>query len=473
MSPSPALVWLRRDLRVSDHGPLQAAIKAHGGNVIPVYVLSSWQGAHRWTGEPRQRFLCGCLDSLAKNLEQLGGRLILRTGDAVVALDQLIVETGATAIYFHRDPDPFGRAMEAKVAAMATGRGLEVHGSWEVSVHPPGLVLNGEGKPYRVYSPFGRAWNKVEIGTPLARPTKLSTPAGLRSDAMPDMSRWGLSTDPGVQILEPGERSARHRLKDFLAGPAARYADDRNTPLGRTTSRLSQDLRFGTLSAREVVVRAREQGREQPAAARSSIDKFVAEVVWRDFYLQLLWHFPELLEQEFNPDFRGLPWRYDEASFRRWSEGETGFPFVDAGMRELNATGFMHNRMRMVVAMFLTKDLHLDWRLGESLFMQRLVDGDIASNNGGWQWSAGCGADAAPYFRIQNPWTQGSRYDTDADYIKQWVPELKDVPAAELHRAPVEGSRFAKDYPPPMVDHAQERDETLRIFSEHLAKTRG
>ncbi len=472
MSAKPAIVWLRRDLRVTDHGPLQAAVKAHGGNVVPTYVTSVWNGVHRWTGEPRQRFLCGCLASLAQNLEQLGGRLILRAGRADAALEQLIEDTGATAIYCHRDPDPFGRAMEVKVAAMAKRRGVEVHGSWEVSVHPPEVVLNGEGKPYRVYSPFGRAWNKLELGAPLAQPTRLTTPAGLRSDPLPDVTHWGLTVDPVVRILEPGERHARLRLKVFLGGAAARYAVDRNTPSGQTTSRLSQDLRFGTLSAREVVVRARAHGRELSAAARSSIDKFVAEVVWRDFYLQLLWHFPEVLGQEFNPDFRGLRWRRDEAAFRRWCAGETGFPFVDAGLRELNATGFMHNRVRMVVSMFLTKDLHLDWRLGESYFMQRLVDGDISSNNGGWQWSAGCGADAAPYFRIQNPWTQGSRYDADAAYIKQWVPELKDVPAAKLHRPPEPGSRFAKDYPPPMVDHAQERDETLRIFSEHLAKTR-
>ena len=472
MSAPPAIVWLRHDLRVTDHGPLHTAVKAHGGNVIPIFVMSSWTGAHRWTGEPRQRFLCGCLDSLAMNLEQLGGRLILRTGDAAEELDQLMEEAGATSIYYHRDPDPFGRAMEAKVTAVAKRRGVDLHGSWDVNVHPPELVLNGEGKPYRVYSPFGRAWNKVKIGAPLARPSKLATPVGLRSDPLPDVSHWGLKTDAKIRILEPGERQARRRLRDFLAGPAARYSDGRNTPFGQTTSRLSQDLRFGTVSARDVVVRAREHGRGQPAAARSSIDKFVAEVVWRDFYLQLLWHFPEVLEQEFNADYRGLPWRHDDAAFRCWCSGETGFPFVDAGMRELNATGFMHNRVRMVVSMFLTKDLHLDWRLGESYFMQRLVDGEIASNNGGWQWSAGCGADAAPYFRIQNPWTQGGRYDADAAYIKQWVPELKDVPSAKLHQPPESGSRFAKDYPPPMVDHAQERDETMRIYSEHLAKTR-
>jgi deoxyribodipyrimidine photo-lyase len=472
MAVSPAIVWFRRDLRVSDHAPLRAALKAHDGNIIPLYIVSTWQHAHRWTGEPRQRFLCGCLASLANNLESLGGRLIVRAGVANQVLDHLIEETGATALYFHRDPDPYGRAQEEKVATVAKRRGVEIHGSWGISLHPPEAVLTGEGKSYRVYSPFGRAWNKLPISKPLARPAKISTPSKLHSKPIPDVSHWGLVSDPRVEVIEPGERAARQRMKKFLGPVAEKYADDRNTPAGRTSSRLSQDLRFGTLSARELVTRAREYSHGLSAAARGSVDKFIAEVAWRDFHLQLLWHFPEVLEQEFNPDFRGVAWKRDDASFARWCAWKTGYPFVDAGMRELNATGFMHNRVRMVVSMFLTKDLHLDWRMGESYFMQRLVDGEIASNNGGWQWSAGCGADAAPYFRIQNPWLQGGRYDAGGDYIKQWVSELKDVAAAKLHAPPASGSRLAKNYPPPMVDHAVERDETMRIFNEQLGKTR-
>jgi len=199
----------------------------------------------------------------------------------------------------------------------------------------------------------------------------------------------------------------------------------------------------------------------------SKIQKYIKELVWRDFYMQILWHYPEALKYEFNPSWRGLPWAEAGELFEAWKEGRTGFPIIDAGIREMLQTGFMHNRVRMIVAMFLTKDLHIDWRLGESFFMQHLVDGEIASNNGGWQWSAGTGADAAPYFRIQNPWTQSKRYDPQGEYIKRWVPELKGVPPKKLLEAPTDGRPIAKDYPAPIVDHSTERDRTLAIFKAH------
>jgi deoxyribodipyrimidine photo-lyase len=201
------------------------------------------------------------------------------------------------------------------------------------------------------------------------------------------------------------------------------------------------------------------------------VQKWIAELAWREFYMQVLWHFPAVLEHEFDPKFRGLPWEWDEGKFARWKEGTTGFPIVDAGMRELAATGFMHNRVRMITAMFLTKDLHLDWRMGERYFMQALADGEIASNNGGWQWSAGTGADAAPYFRIQNPWTQAKRFDPEGRYIRRWVPELRDAPAASLFAPPETGGLFGARYPRPMVDHAVERDRTLAIFQRHKEET--
>ena len=355
---------------------------------------------------------------------------------------------------------------------MAKRRGVAAHGFWGISVHSPESVLTAEGKSFRVFSPFARAWNKLTVAEPLARPARLTTRDDVQSEPLPSVAHWGLVSDPDVEVIAPGERAARLRLKKFLGAPAKRYGTERDTPFGQNSSRLSQDLRFGTISAREVVVQARKFGRGLTAQARGGIDKFIAEVAWRDFYLQLLWYFPEVLEREFNADFRGLPWRRDDQAFARWSSGETGFPLVDAGMRELRATGFMHNRARMVVSMFLTKDLHVDWRAGERHFMQWLVDGDIASNNGGWQWSAGCGADAAPYFRIQNPWLQSRRYDRGGGYIKRWIPELRDVPVERLHAPPEPGVRVARNYPPPMVDHAAERDETLRIFTTHLARAR-
>ncbi len=205
-----------------------------------------------------------------------------------------------------------------------------------------------------------------------------------------------------------------------------------------------------------------------PATARSNAQKYLGELIWREFYMAVLWHFPNVLEAEFNPKHRGMSWPGKKEHFERWCEGQTGFPIVDAAMRQLNETGFMHNRARMIVAMFLTKDLHLDWRLGESYFMQQLTDGEIASNNGGWQWSAGTGADAAPYFRIQNPWSQTGRFDADGEYIKRWVPELRDVAPEKFQEAPKSGS-IARGYPFPIVDHSEAREKTLQLFKSHTA----
>jgi deoxyribodipyrimidine photo-lyase len=209
---------------------------------------------------------------------------------------------------------------------------------------------------------------------------------------------------------------------------------------------------------------------EANSSGRKSIDVFIKELAWREFYFAILHYFPEVLDKEFNPDWRGLWWAEPGEHFEAWKEGHTGFPIVDAGMRELLATGFMHNRVRMITAMFLTKDLHIDWRLGESFFMQHLTDGEIASNNGGWQWSAGTGADAAPFFRIQNPWTQAARYDADGGYIRRWVPELAAVDAKKLHTPPKNGGSVAPGYPAPIVDHKTERERTLEIFKRHRAK---
>jgi deoxyribodipyrimidine photo-lyase len=238
----------------------------------------------------------------------------------------------------------------------------------------------------------------------------------------------------------------------------------RDIPASEGTSRLSQDLRHGTLSIREIFSKCRGVSEKATAAQRRSVEIFINELVWREFYFQALWHWPELLQQEFLPERRGMQWKPGGEALDRWRAGQTGFPIVDAGMRQMKATGFMHNRVRMIVAMFLTKDLHIDWRAGEQWFMQRLVDGEIASNNGGWQWSASTGADAAPYFRIQNPWSQTKRYDPDGDYIRRWVPELRDAPAVKFTAPPTPGLALARGYPLPMVDHAAERDHALEMY---------
>ena len=459
----PVIHWFRRDLRITDNTALAAACKS-AETVVPVYIASEWNEKHRWTGAARQEFLCGCIASLSQNISAIGGQLIIRRGSADEEFERLAVETRASSIYFNRDPDPFGRTTEEHVEKMARRLGLKVHGFKDAAIHERSEILTSTGGPYRVFTPYFNAWMRAEKSPVQAAIRKLHTPAHTKSMPLPSLEDWRLKST--ANIPETGEKAARKRLAEFLRGPVLVYGANRDIPSGRNTSCLSADLRHGTLSIREIHAKCTGLAKEVTAAGRKSIFTFIKELAWREFYMQILWHFPEVLEHEFNPKHRHLKWKKASADFRRWCDGETGFPIVDAGMRQLNATGFMHNRLRMIVAMFLTKDLHIDWRHGERYFMQRLIDGEIATNTGGWQWSAGTGADAAPYFRIQNPWSQSARFDPEGKYIKQWVPELRDVDAAKLAKAPEAGGRLTKNYPPPMVDHAAERNVTLEMFAQ-------
>ena len=454
---STAIHWFRRDLRLTDNTALNAALAAHDC-VVPVFILSEWQGEHRWTGAPRQEFLCGCLASLAKNLEAKGGRLIIRQGAADRVLNELVRETRAEAIYFNRDPDPFGREMEAKVAR----QGVPIHAHRDAAIHERNEVLTATGTPYRVFTPYARSWSKLDKPAQGRALSKIATPPTVPGLPLPTLATWGLAST--ARIIEPGEATARKRLARFLDGPVFAYAQCRDFAGAEGTSQLSQDLRHGTLSIREIHARCVEAAEKAGPLERRSVQVFINELIWREFYMQVLWHWPEVLDAEFQEEYRGLPWEAGGDALARWCAGQTGFPIVDAGMRQLAAAGTMHNRLRMIVAMFLTKDLHIDWREGESWFMRHLVDGEIASNNGGWQWSASTGTDAAPYFRIQNPWSQTKRYDPDGAFIKRWVPELRDVAAAKLCAPPPDGESVARGYPRPMVDHHAERERALEMY---------
>ena len=460
--PRTVLHWFRRDLRLTDNTALHAAAKT-AEQVIPVYILSDWQQQHGWTGPNRQQFLCGNLAALAKNLETLGGRLIIRCGRADAEIERLICETQASAVYFNRDYDPYGRAMEQKVREVCMRLGIECHAHKDSVLHEPDEVLTLSGQPYRVYTPYSKNWLALDKHAPQGHITALGPQADekVMSLPLPTLTHWQLPACT-AQIPAAGERAARERLKRFIdTGILQGYTANRNTPAGQTTSMLSQDLRYGLISIRELY---------QRCANIEKASTYIKELAWREFYFAILWFYPNVFDEEFAPDWRGLPWPGSDADFQRWATGTTGFPIVDAGMRQLLQTGLMHNRLRMITAMFLTKDLHCHWRLGEAFFMQHLVDGENASNNGGWQWSAGTGADAAPYFRIQNPWLQSSRFDPEGVYIKQWVPELRDVPAPLLHEPPKPGLRLAPGYVLPMVDHHTERDRCLAIFAKHKAE---
>ena len=462
-----AIVWFRRDLRVADNAALASAA-ARAASVIPVYVLSSWKGTHRWTGANRQQFLCGCLASLSQNLCAIGGRLVIRRGGVLEELQKLVRETQAQAVFFNRDPDPFGRRIEDELAVLGRETGLEIVGCKDVSIHERDEVLTSSGEPFRVFTPYARAWAKLAKARANGRVRNLRAKGAVFSLPLPSLETWGLK--PEAEVLEAGENAARARMKGFLGCGLADYGTCRNALARPFTSRLSQDLRFGLLSIRELFHKCQERETEFSANGRKSAQKFISELIWREFYLSILWHFPEVLDMEFNPKFRGMEWPGKRENFERWCTGETGFPIVDAAMRQLNQTGYMPNRARMIVAMFLTKDLLLDWRLGESYFMRKLTDGEIASNNGGWQWSAGTGADASPYFRILNPWTQTARHDPAGDYIRKWIPELRDVPPEKLAEPPGSRQRLAKDYPTPIVDHARVREKALALFGRAKVK---
>jgi len=433
--------------------------------VIPVYILSSWKKQHAWTGPNRQHFLCGCLESLAKNLGTISGRLIVREGKALEVLEELIRETGATAIYFNQDPDPFGKKTEDALATRCTELGVECHGYHDAALHGPSEILTQSETPYKVYTPYSRNWLSREKPTSLPKPKSLNTPSDIPSLDLPTVSHWKLGT-PDSHLPEPGERAARERMKHAVSEIIRTYSEKRDLPAVAGTSRISQDLRFGLISIRTLYHKLNHELKSARGAPRNSIETFIKELAWREFYFAILHHFPHVLDHEFNKDWKGLPWDGPGENFEKWKSGRTGFPIVDAGMRQLLNTGFMHNRVRMITAMFLTKDLHIDWKLGESHFMQHLTDGEIASNNGGWQWSAGTGADAAPYFRIQNPWSQTKKYDPEGEYIKRWIPELKDIDPKNFQSPPENGEPLARDYVFPCVDHKTEREKTLSIFKE-------
>jgi deoxyribodipyrimidine photo-lyase len=452
--------WFRRDLRITDNTALSHACH-QSDDIIPVYILSEWKKHHPWTGPNRQEFLCGCLKSLSRNLEAVGSRLILRAGDPVHVLARLVHETGAEAIFFNRGTDPYSLGVQQQLERFGAKLQIQILSYKDMTIFEPNEVLTKEGHPFRVFTPYAKAWYQREKPPLSPRIGSLHGPSSVSGLPLPTLDYWGLSSE--AKIIDSGEKAARKRLRDFLHGRLSAYREKRNLPGVQMTSRLSQDLRFGTLSPRQIYFGCLEASKEVPAAQRRSINCYVNELVWREFYIQILAHFPTVLDRDFSDQFLSLRWDENESAFQRWCEGSTGFPIVDAGMRELNATGFMHNRVRMIVAMFLTKDLHIHWRQGEQYFMQKLVDGDIAANNGGWQWCAGTGADAVPYFRIQNPWSQTKSYDPAGKYIKTWVQELREIDPKRFTQPPTEC--LVNGYPMPVVDHAIERRKTLERFN--------
>jgi deoxyribodipyrimidine photo-lyase len=459
-----AILWLRRDLRIRDHPALRAALEA-GGGVVPVFCFDRRLLGGRHASGPRTQFLLECLTELDHQLRRRGSGLVIREGTPEEELIALAREVGAEAIHCSDDVGPFARRRDARVRAACAEAGLELHAHQGLNAIEVDEISTGAGKPYTVFAPFHRAWLDADRRPLLNAPAKLpSLPSTLAKGRIPSLESLGLVqevTDPAPG----GEAPARRALDRFLDGPVAEYGRDRDA-LGRQgTSRLSPYLHFGCLSPRQVEGRL---GRgEGPEAFRRQLG-------WRDFHHHVLAHFPRNARSEFQDRFRGtIAWSHAEKRFDAWRAGRTGYPLVDAGMRQLGREGWMHNRARLVVGSFLTKDLGIDWRWGERHFMRLLIDGDEANNNGNWQWIASVGTDPAPAFRrILSPARQQERHDPDHTFVRRYVPELRGVPdeyMAEPWTMPTEVQREVRceigtDYPAPIVDRRRAREEALERY---------
>lgn len=457
--------WFRRDLRVEDNTSLFRAARDADG-VLPLFVLDDHYAQDPNVGPARLRFLRESLERLERSLAVLGSQLVVRSGPASIALPALIAEIGASAVYSNLEigPYPERRDRETRDALEAIGAKLVLFP--DALLVEPDVTVASSGKPYSVYAAYFRSWMAAEKSPVLPAPDRLEGPS-VPGTSLDRVTAWSdLAPDP--KALPGGETEAREALSAFVSGPLETYATDRDFPGRDGTSKLSPHLHFGTISPRTILA-----GVSDPRV-RAGARKFVSELGWREFFHRLLFHFPVVATESFRPEFRDFPWSRDESAFSAWSAGRTGFPFIDAGMRQLARTHWMHNRGRMAVASFLTKDLHVDWRLGEKWFEHELADADLANNNGGWQWAAGTGADAAPYFRILNPVLQSQRFDPDGAYIRRFVPELARVPREFIHEPWTmtsseqgkAGCRIGVDYPAPIVDHAREREAALRLFEK-------
>jgi deoxyribodipyrimidine photo-lyase len=466
---APAIVWFRRNLRLDDNVPLDAALRGHD-SVVPVFVLDD----HYLAGDfspPRLRFLTESLRELEADLAAKGSRLLFRKGPSGAALAALARETGADAVYSHLDHEPHGTDLAREVETALARQGTRLRLLPDLHLVLPGSLLTEAGRPFTAFTPFSRRWREADKAAPVPEPIRVPTPPTVLDPAFPSipMSRPRGFRAEGAPENPPGGARAGRALWDAFRGRAlARYADARDLPGAAGTSRLSPHLRFGTVGVRRLLAEARAKWREADAAGRTSIDVFVKELAWREFYAAILASFPRVLTECFRPEFERFPWVTEEEAeerFTAWRDGRTGYPIVDAGMRQLAHEGWMHNRVRMVVASFLTKHLLVDWRRGEELFRARLADGDPASNAGGWQWSAGCGTDAQPFFRIFNPVLQGERFDPDGAYVKRWLPEIAAWKSAgkDLH-APWKASLPPAGYPAPVVDLVAARAVALAAF---------
>ncbi len=478
MSPL-SLVWFRTDLRLADNPALHAAV-SRGERVLPVYIDAPEEEAPWPPGGASRWWLHHSLGALAASLAELGSPLILRSGPSLPTLQALLRETGADAVFWNRryEPHVIERDTRIKTALRECVPHVETFNA--SLLHEPWTIANQSGKPFQVFTPFWRhALAKTALPEPLPAPASLRPPASAPSS----LPLAALELEPKIpwhhglaEAWQPGEAAAAERLETFLLTAEAAYPSDRDRPDLKGTSRLSPHLHFGEIGPRQVWHAVRRHAERTRTGLRAEVwrnSRFLTEIGWREFSHHLLYHFPHTAGEPLREAFAAFPWKKDPALLRAWQRGLTGYPIVDAGMRELWHTGWMHNRVRMIAASFLVKDLLLSWREGAAWFWDTLVDADLAQNTLGWQWSAGCGADAAPYFRIFNPVTQGEKFDPLGAYVRRWCPELARLPDAWLHKpwaAPADllahaGIVLGQTYPRPVVDHAAARKAALAALA--------
>jgi deoxyribodipyrimidine photo-lyase len=470
------LFWHRNDLRNSDSIGLARA-SATNARVIGVFCFDRAILSSDGIAPARVTYLVGCLKSLAEDYRRAGSQLLFVEGDPVAKIPQLARRLKAKAVYWHLDVEPYSQTRDESVATALKQSQIEVHTNWDRLLHDPTEIRTGNGQPYTVYTPFWRNWSSRSKPEPVTVKLPKSELTAAECQALtqvptidlPTAQELGFSWDRPLK-LEPGTSAAARELAAFCQRSIGEYDEQRNYPAIAGTSGLSAAMKFGVIGIRTVWAATTAAMAEASSdETRAGINTWQQELAWREFYQQAMYYFPSLAQGAYREPFKHFPWKNDQQQFNAWCRGETGYPIVDAAMRQLNQLGWMHNRCRMIVASFLTKDLIIDWRWGEKYFMQHLIDGDLSANNGGWQWSASSGMDPKP-LRIFNPYTQAKKFDPEADYIREWVPELKSVDTDLILSGNIPPlTRHHIGYPLPIVDHNVQQ----RLFKDLYASVKG
>ena len=468
------LFWHRRDLRISDNLGLATATE-QAKKVVGLFCLDSGILDGDDIAPARVTYMIGCLSELQKNYQKLGSQLLILRGEPQKAIPQLAEALEAKAVYWNLDVEPYAKQRDRSVREALSEKGIDTKNFWDQLLHAPGDILTkSSDSPYKVYTPFWRSWKEAEkpgVAQKIEQLTGLSNAETKRAEkagaiALPSAKDLGYEWYNPL-LVPPGETAAQDKLEEFCDRTIYSYNEERDFPYVDSTSQLSAALKFGAIGIRTVwqaTLDVLDNCRSDEA--KDGVITWQKELAWREFYQHCMFFFPELAEGSYRDELKDFPWENDETKFQAWCEGKTGYPIVDAAMRQLNEIGWMHNRCRMIVASFLTKDLIVDWRWGEKYFMQKLYDGDLSANNGGWQWSASSGMDPKP-LRIFNPASQAAKYDRDGEYIRQWVSEISSMDTEYLVTGKIpDEERASYDYPKPIVDHKQQQRKFKELYRQ-------